>query len=65
MCDPIVVTLLKMRPLDSQTNKQSAVINITRQRSYATASSGTSPLAFYKDVPPTPNPLSPGAKPII
>ena len=38
MCDPILVTLLKMRPHHIREN--------------ATPSSGTSPLASYKEVPP-------------
>ena len=41
MCDPILVTLLKMQPHSSQN---------------ATPSSGTSPLASYKEVPPPPPP---------
>ena len=41
MCDPILVTLLKMRPHYSQSSRENA-----------TASSGTSPLANYKEVPP-------------
>ena len=40
MCDPILVTLLKMRA-----NSQSSRENVT-------PSSGTSPLASYKEVPP-------------
>ena len=46
MCDPILVTLLKMRPHDSQSIRENA-----------TLSSGTSPLASYKDVslPPPPS----------
>ena len=40
MCDPILVTLLKMRA-----NSQSSRKNVT-------PSSGTSPLASYKEVPP-------------
>ena len=40
MCDPILVTLLKMRPHYSQSSCENA-----------TPSSGTSPLASYKDVP--------------
>ena len=46
MCDPILVTLLKMRPHYSQSSRENA-----------TPSSGTSPLASYKEVPPpTPQP---------
>ena len=41
MCDPILVTLLKMRPYYSQFSLENA-----------TPSSGTSPLASYKEVPP-------------
>ena len=41
MCDPILVTLLKMRPHYSQSSRENA-----------TPSSGTSPLASYKKVPP-------------
>ena len=40
MCDPILVTLLKMRPHYSQSSPENA-----------TPSSGTSPLASYKEVP--------------
>ena len=43
MCDPILVTLLKMRPYYSQFSLENA-----------TPSSGTSPLASYKEVPPPP-----------
>ena len=45
MCDPIVVTLLKMRPHYSQSSRKTA-----------TPSSGTSLLASYKEVPPPPTP---------
>ena len=41
MCDPILVTLLKMQPHSSQSSRENA-----------TPSSGTSPLASYKGVPP-------------
>ena len=41
MCDPILVTLLKMRPHYSQSSRENA-----------TPSSGTSPLASYKKVSP-------------
>ena len=41
MCDPILVTLLKMQPHSSQSRRENA-----------TPSSGTSPLASYKGVPP-------------
>ena len=41
MCDPILVTLLKMRPHYSQSSRENA-----------TPFSGTSPLASYKKVPP-------------
>ena len=41
MCDPILVTLLKMRPHDSQSSRENV-----------TPSSGTSPLDSYKEVPP-------------
>ena len=43
MCDPIVVTLLKMQPHSSQSSRENA-----------TPSSGTSPLASYEGVPPPP-----------
>ena len=43
MCDPILVTLLKMRPHYSQSSCENA-----------TPSSGTSPLASYREVPPPP-----------
>ena len=45
MCDPILVTLLKMRPHYSPSSRENA----------ATPSSGTSPLASYKEVPPPPS----------
>ena len=41
MCDPILVTLLKMRPHCSQSSRKNA-----------TQSSGTSPLASYEEVAP-------------
>ena len=44
MCDPILVTLLKMRPHYSQSSRENA-----------TPSSGTSPLASYKEVRPPPS----------
>ena len=40
MCDPILVALLKMRPHDSQS-----------RRDNGTPSSGTFPLASYKELP--------------
>ena len=43
MCDPILVTLLKMRPHYSQSSRENA-----------TPSSGSSPLVSYKEVPPSP-----------
>ena len=43
MCDPILVTLLKMRPHYSQSSRENA-----------TPFSGTSPLASYKEEPPPP-----------
>ena len=43
MCDPILVTLSKMRPHYSQSSRENA-----------TPSSGTSPLASYKEVPHPP-----------
>ena len=43
MCDPILVTLLKMQPHYSQSSRKNA-----------TPFSGTSPLASYKKVPPPP-----------
>ena len=45
MCDPILVTLLKTRPHYSQSSRENA-----------TPSSGTSPLASYKEVPHPPGP---------
>ena len=46
MCDPILVTLLKMQPHFSQSSRENA-----------TLPSGTSPLACYKEVPfPSPPP---------
>ena len=45
MCDPILVTLLKMRPNCSQSSRENA-----------TPSCGTSPLACYKEVAPRPPP---------
>ena len=44
--DPNLVTLLKMRPHDSQSSRENA-----------TPSSGTSPVASYKEVPPPPGVL--------
>ena len=41
ICDPILVSLLKMRLHDSQSSRENV-----------TPSSGTSPLAPYKEVPP-------------
>ena len=41
MCDPILVTPLKMRPRYSQSRRENA-----------TPSSGASPLASYVEVPP-------------
>ena len=43
MCDPILVTVLKMQPHYSQSSSENA-----------TPSSGTSPIAFYKELPPPP-----------
>ena len=43
MCNPILVTLLKLQPHYSQTSHENA-----------TPTSGTSPLASYKEVPPPP-----------
>ena len=48
MCDPILVTLLKMRPHYSPSSRENA-----------TPSSGTSPLASHKEVP-APPPLARG-----
>ena len=45
MCDPILVTLLKMQPHYSQSSRENA-----------TPSSGTSPVASYREVPPPPPP---------
>ena len=45
ICDPILVTLLKMRPHYSQSSRQNA-----------TPSSCTSPLVSYKEVPSPPPP---------
>ena len=47
MCDPILVTLLKMQPHYSQSSRENA-----------TPSSGTSQLASYKEVPPPPPDLA-------
>ena len=44
MCDPILVTPLKMRPHHSQSRGENM-----------TPSSGASPLAYYKEVPPPQN----------
>ena len=41
ICNPILVTLLKIRPHFSQSGRENAA-----------PSSGTSPLASYKEVPP-------------
>ena len=46
MCDPILVTLSKMRPHYSQSGREKA-----------TPFSGTCPLASYKEVPPPPLPF--------
>ena len=46
MCDPILVTLWKMQRHYSQSSRENE-----------TPSSGTSPLASYKEVPPPPLPL--------
>ena len=46
MCDPILVTLMKMRLHNSQSSRENT-----------TLSSGTSPLAYYQEVP-----LPPGKK---
>ena len=46
MCYPILVTLLKMQPHYSQSSHKNA-----------TPSSGTSPLASYKELTPPPRPL--------
>ena len=43
MCDPILVTLLKMRPQYGRYGRENA-----------TPSSGTSPLASYRKYPPPP-----------
>ena len=43
ICDPILVTLLKIRPHFSQSGRENAA-----------PSSGTSPLASYEEVPPLP-----------
>ena len=48
MCGPILVTLLKMRPHYSQSSRENT-----------TPSSGTSPLASYKEVPLPPPPPPP------
>ena len=45
MYHPILLTLLKMRPHDSQSSRENA-----------TSSSGISPVASYKEVPPPPTP---------
>ena len=46
MCDPILVTLPKMRPHYRQSSRKNA-----------TPSSGTSPLASYREVPSPPRPI--------
>ena len=51
-CDPILVTLLKLLPHYSKSSCENA-----------TPSSGTSPLASYKEVPPPP-PRDTGAMPV-
>ena len=43
ICDPILVTLLKMQPHDSHSSRENA-----------SPSSSTSPLASYKEVNPSP-----------
>ena len=43
MCGPVLVTVLKMRPHYNQSSRENA-----------TPSSGTSPVASYKEVPPSP-----------
>ena len=48
MCDPILETPLKMQPLYSQFGRENA-----------TPSSDTSPLASYKEVPPSRDPNAP------
>ena len=45
MCDPMVITLFKMRPHDSQSSRENV-----------TPSSGTSLYASYKEVPYPPPP---------
>ena len=47
MCDPILVTLPKMRPHYRQSSRKNA-----------TPSGGTSPLASYREVPSPPGQLS-------
>ena len=46
MCDPILVTVLKIQPHYSQSSRENA-----------TPSSGTSPVPSYKEVPPPPRGL--------
>ena len=41
MCDPVLVTLLEMRPNYSQSSRENAA-----------PSGGTSPLASYEEIPP-------------
>ena len=53
MCNPILVTLLKQRSHYIQSSHKNA-----------TPSSGTSPLASYKEVPPTPPPPPPLTTPL-
>ena len=43
MCDPTLITLLKMQPHYRQSSRENT-----------SPSSGTSPLASYKEVPPSP-----------
>ena len=54
MCDPILAPLLKMRPHYSQSSRENA-----------TPSSGTSPLASYKEVSPPPPPGSFDQSPLV
>ena len=54
MCDPILVTVLKMQPHYSQSSRENA-----------TPSSGTSLVASYKEVPPPPGGMCKPPKVVI
>ena len=54
MCDPILVIPLKMQPFYSQSS-----------RKITTPFSGTSPLAYYQELPPPPVSLPPKQENIV